>query len=119
MSDTNDETKPKEAEGVPLSQLVLPRSYKCEECRDTGYYGDNGPGIKGNTEYSECECHQSLKTDDEKWRDHFIYPITLEMKKRGISELNIKMTENGKAQFELIPENAEGQSLRPMSADKT
>jgi len=29
---------------------------KCELCNDTGYYGDNGPGIKGNREYIRCEC---------------------------------------------------------------
>jgi len=32
------------------------KKYKCEQCRDTGYYGDNGPGIKGNREYIRCEC---------------------------------------------------------------
>ena len=30
--------------------------YKCESCHDTGWYGDNGPGIKGNREYIRCEC---------------------------------------------------------------
>ena len=30
---------------------------KCEFCDDTGYYGDNGPGIAGNTEWHPCdEC---------------------------------------------------------------
>ena len=28
---------------------------KCPECDGTGYYGDNGPGIKGNQEYQECD----------------------------------------------------------------
>lgn len=27
----------------------------CECCKDTGYYGDNGPGIKGNREYHRCD----------------------------------------------------------------
>jgi len=31
---------------------------KCKLCRDTGWYGDNGPGIKGNNEYQRCECGQ-------------------------------------------------------------
>jgi hypothetical protein len=32
---------------------------KCDYCYDTGYYGDNGPGIAGNTEYQQCdECVQ-------------------------------------------------------------
>jgi hypothetical protein len=29
---------------------------KCEDCRGTGWYGDNGPGIIGNSEFHECEC---------------------------------------------------------------
>lgn len=28
----------------------------CENCGGTGFYGDNGSGIKGNREYVECEC---------------------------------------------------------------
>lgn len=27
----------------------------CEACGGTGYYGDNGPGIAGNTEYCACD----------------------------------------------------------------
>ena len=27
----------------------------CEMCKDTGYYGDNGPGISRNNEYHECD----------------------------------------------------------------
>jgi hypothetical protein len=46
------------------------------------------------------------KTDDEKWRDHFVLPIAKEMKRRGIGELRIKLTEKGTAVFELLPENA-------------
>ena len=41
---------------------------KCEVCRDTGWYGDNGPGIKGNTEYHRCDqCNTKAKpsTDPE------------------------------------------------------
>ena len=29
---------------------------KCEECNDTGYYGDNGPGRKNNNEFQPCDC---------------------------------------------------------------
>ena len=32
------------------------KRYKCELCHDTGWYGDSGPGIKGNSEYQRCEC---------------------------------------------------------------
>ena len=27
-------------------------------CNDTGWYGDNGPGIRGNSEYVPCECRK-------------------------------------------------------------
>ena len=27
----------------------------CECCRGTGYYGDSGPGIRGNREYHTCD----------------------------------------------------------------
>ena len=33
---------------------------KCEKCHDSGFYGDNGPGRKGNTEYTRCECQESV-----------------------------------------------------------
>uniref|UniRef100_A0A6H1ZG17 Uncharacterized protein n=1 Tax=viral metagenome TaxID=1070528 RepID=A0A6H1ZG17_9ZZZZ len=29
---------------------------KCELCNDTGWYGDNGPGTRGNREFVLCEC---------------------------------------------------------------
>lgn len=44
------------------------------------------------------------KSDDEKWRDHFVLPIAEEMKRRGIGELHIIM-KGGKAAYELLPEN--------------
>jgi hypothetical protein len=28
----------------------------CEDCHDTGYAGDNGPGKAGNREYVPCPC---------------------------------------------------------------
>jgi len=34
----------------------------CELCKNTGWYGDNGPGIKGNREYLPCEC-RSVQRD--------------------------------------------------------
>ena len=33
---------------------------KCEKCHDSGFYGDNGPGRKGNTEYTRCECQEDM-----------------------------------------------------------
>jgi len=41
-------------------------------------------------------------SDEELWRDHFVKPIALQMRQRGIVELNIKL-EGTKAAFELIP----------------
>jgi hypothetical protein len=31
------------------------RDKNCELCAGSGWYGDNGPGIKGNREYVPCE----------------------------------------------------------------
>lgn len=60
---------PKRADGPPLAPTTgSDRRYVsfrtmsedpndfCEECHDTGYVGDNGPGIRGNREYAPCEC---------------------------------------------------------------
>jgi hypothetical protein len=43
----------------------LKNDYVCEDCRDTGYAGDIGPGMAGNHEYVECHCAkgQALKHD--------------------------------------------------------
>jgi hypothetical protein len=32
----------------------------CENCGNTGFYGDNGPGIQGNHEYHHCGCRHGL-----------------------------------------------------------
>jgi len=29
---------------------------KCETCEDTGFYGENGPGIIGNLAWHQCPC---------------------------------------------------------------
>ena len=29
---------------------------KCNDCLDTGWVGDNGPGKKGNNEFIPCDC---------------------------------------------------------------
>ena len=49
----------KRSEGV--FQVCPTKKYKCETCHDTGWYGDNGPGIKGNNEYQRCECMAETK----------------------------------------------------------
>jgi len=28
----------------------------CNTCQDTGWYGDNGPGVLGNNEIARCDC---------------------------------------------------------------
>lgn len=37
--------------------------YKCETCIDTGFYGDNGPRIKYNTEYQESVLIDSIELE--------------------------------------------------------
>jgi len=38
----------------------------CEICKGTGWYGDNGPGIKGNREYLPCECRSVQREEYQK-----------------------------------------------------
>jgi hypothetical protein len=45
------------------------------------------------------------KANDDKWVEYFVHPIAQEMKRRGIGEMRIKMTDRGTAVFELLPEN--------------
>jgi len=33
----------------------------CEDCAGTGWYGDNGPGIIGNSEFVRCDCGEGEK----------------------------------------------------------
>lgn len=50
------------------------RNKDCELCNGSGWYGDNGPGIRGNREYVPCE-HCNPKADGDYavlgdgWRD--------------------------------------------------
>lgn len=39
-----------------MNQMNSKTVPSCELCEGTGFYGDNGPGIKGNDEWQECEC---------------------------------------------------------------
>jgi len=41
-----------------IEKFLGRKKYKCELCNDTGWYGDNGPGIAGNREYIPCECRK-------------------------------------------------------------
>ena len=52
--------------GLSLAPLLGPVKMldylRCEACRGTGWYGDNGPGQRGNREYVECDYpHNFLK----------------------------------------------------------
>lgn len=40
---------------LPATRRKENEMAKCETCNDTGYYGDMGPGIKGNYEYHRCD----------------------------------------------------------------
>jgi hypothetical protein len=55
-------------ENLPMTTIESLRGmmnkFKCELCNDTGYYGDNGPGIRGNREYMPCECRESLNPSE-------------------------------------------------------
>jgi hypothetical protein len=45
-------------EGMKRYSKILEVSIKkepCPACNDTGWYGDNGPGITGNREYMPCD----------------------------------------------------------------
>ena len=33
-----------------------PSKPDCPDCLGSGWGGDNGPGIQGNTEYAPCDC---------------------------------------------------------------
>lgn len=33
----------------------------CEECHDTGWGGDMGPGWKGNHEVQRCHCNEKKR----------------------------------------------------------
>ena len=38
-----------------------PRNGECEDCEGTGWYGCDGPGIPGNTEFVRCDCGTATK----------------------------------------------------------
>jgi hypothetical protein len=44
-----------------------PGRKKCDTCGGTGWYGDNGPGIRGNREYQPCDvCKPEMERVSEK-----------------------------------------------------
>jgi hypothetical protein len=41
---------------IVMRAANTPDAPTCPECKGTGWYGDNGPGIIGNSEFVRCEC---------------------------------------------------------------
>jgi hypothetical protein len=48
-----DEPRKKQPE---IDEAINP---ECELCNGTGFHGDNGPGIEGNSEWNPCECNKT------------------------------------------------------------
>jgi len=42
-------------------------NYECDNCEDTGFFGPNGPGKDGNSEYANCWC-EANGTEEEAGR---------------------------------------------------
>ena len=64
----------------------------CELCNGSGWYGDNGPGIRGNREYVPCEyCNPKADGDyavlgdlTREKTDELINDLFTHIKMRGI-----------------------------------
>jgi hypothetical protein len=64
----------------------------CELCKGSGWYGDNGPGIRGNREYVPCEyCNPKADGDyavlgdlTREKTDELINDLFTHIKMRGI-----------------------------------
>ena len=46
---------------IPLRNTSEDPHEMCEECYDSGWVGDNGPGVLKNNEYERCPCDSSLR----------------------------------------------------------
>ena len=67
MTDGGYQFKTKTVPGETLGERRT--RYKCEVCRDTGWYGDNGPGLRGNREYHPCDQCPDLRAKAEMEQD--------------------------------------------------
>jgi hypothetical protein len=47
--------------GASLWKVRRDVGQPCEDCNGTGWYGDNGPGIVGNSEFVRCDCGTGAK----------------------------------------------------------
>lgn len=50
-------------DGTDRTDKFVPADKKCLNCKGTGWYGDNGPGRRGNSELAPCECTR-MKVDE-------------------------------------------------------
>lgn len=48
---------------ISIHELTDDPNEMCEECHDTGYGGDFGPGgSRYNTEFEQCVCDEKLRS---------------------------------------------------------
>ncbi len=65
--------------------------YRCLVCRDTGYYGDHGPGIKGNYEYVACDQCPPLPIEasgNESIIEHVLLSVTVRSNHEGAGQFD-------------------------------
>lgn len=48
---------------ISYEPALGPVEFRCHVCNGTGYYGNHGPGIRGNSEYMPCDVCQRRKLD--------------------------------------------------------
>ena len=48
---------------INFEPLLENIDFRCPTCKGTGFYGDNGPGIKDNREYVACDICHNQKPD--------------------------------------------------------
>lgn len=81
-------------------------SYTCDDCHDTGWVGDNGPGRGGNSEYHECHCSfiPKNKYPFEKVREFLVSLTTSNVMINDFNNLRIERILITDAAIELIEE---------------
>ena len=67
MTDGDYQFKTKTIPGETLG--ARRKRYKCEVCHDTGWYGDNGPGLRGNQESQPCDQCPDVRAKAEMEQD--------------------------------------------------
>ncbi len=85
---------------IRVTNLEIRLAAMCEYCHDTGWYGDNGPGTRGNRECMPCDMCKAkgLPTADESLLTHLRSEVARlkqveEQADRQHEELN-EMTDN-------------------------